>query len=1104
MVALTASAETFSGTVPSRTYRVRGLKIRVPSNYNPLTREYTGVWDGTFKTEWTDNPAWVFYDIVTNDRYGIAKYLPSTFTLSRELCDKWFLYSIAQICDEPVSDGFGGTEPRYTFNYQIMGAGDAKEVLQSIASVFHGMTYWSSGLVYARADFPADPVRTITQANVKDGVITYASASMQERHSVALVTWNNPDDMGRAHIEAVYDWELYRQIGYRPVEAVAYGCTSRGQAHRHGRWLLVSEKNQWTATVEMGLDAFDLLPGDVVRIADPAWMGFRASGRVKSVDSATVTLDAPFEAAEGEVCQLSICTLDGKEETRLVAQIDGAVVTAESPFSGEFAPNAVWSMSSASAQPRQFRVQNIRETDTASVQIELIEHNPDKFLEIEQNLVIEDPPSRRALKTAVTAPENLTVRESTATVNARLVQKALFCWGYSAARFDVTEYQVMCVDPLENRKTGAWQNDSSFELTNISGGEWTFRVRARTFDGRVSQWAELSAALAGIAGLTASDVPSLELSEWGYMQRDGVHISNVDVVWETPDMPEYVIGGFEVWTRYSTASPWQLYTTAAASERLCTIDNALTGSTLHVMVKTKSVLDVRSSGVEESLAIVGKDARPQTPLNFTAVQNPNDRTQLLLRWDAVDEPDIAGYRVYVNGAEAVARTSDTSTAVAITLEGRNEIQLCTLDNSGQESSPAVVSGFWSFIPSPPSNLSVSQDVFDTTRLVISWTPSPDSDVVSYEVRDGISWTTAQVLGVTGESRLTVTMVQSHEYAVMVRAKNRAGYESTIVRGAHEATLEPANVTGFQAVQDGSSADLYWTKAEESDIAGYEIREGFTWETASVVLTGVTQTEATIPLSVERSYRFMIKAVNRAGYSSPIAASALLAVEDLPPKNVLQTWDDIALGDGTHDCTQFAQNPQTFGNTPGTFADYSAVRWVDLGTSVVLTLTDGAAEGVWTSPVRDLGRVLSANISSDFMTLSRSGTTAVLEYRSSKDGEVWTPWRALLRHLETMRYVQYRVVMTNMADLPPCVTVLSVTVDMPDVMKAGRALIAPGGTVIEYGFEYAAAPVVVVTADGADKRAVLSGAPGLASCTVNVLDASGASAEGTVNWNSYGY
>ncbi|MCI7402788.1 phage tail protein [Pyramidobacter sp.] len=1208
VIALKASAESFGGSVPSRVYYVKGLKVQVPSNYDPETRGYSGVWDGTFKLAWTDNPAWIFYDMVVNDRYGVAKYLPQAYLEGHDLCDKWYLYRIAQICDELVPDGLGGEEPRYTFNYQIAGAGEAKEVLQSIASVFHGMTYWGNGLVYARADFNDDPVRTITQANVKDGVIDYASASMQERHSVALVKWNDPSDLGRSHVEAVYDWDAYRKLGYRPIETVAYGCYSRGQAHRHGKWLLASEETQWIATVEMGLDGFDLVPGDIVKIADPAWMGYRASGRVLSLsaDRKAVTLDSGFDASSGGDYKISICDTDGTEETRDIAGVSGAVVTVETPFAKTFVDHAVWSIAGASAAARQFRVQSVKETDKATIQVKLLEVNPNKFAWIEQNLRLEEPPSRRPLKGEAAVPENLSVSEYTATVNARLVQKALFSWGYNTANFAVTQYRVRYTDALGGVHYSAWQSENSFELSNVQTGTWNFAVQGRTFDGRVSAWATTTHEMAGISALKPANVGSLRLSEWGYMQKDGVHVSNVDVAWGDPaGMQPEAVAGFEIYCRYGSTAKWQRYGTADADARAHTIENVRTKKTIFVMVKTKSRLDILASGVSASLAIVGKDAPPGTPANFAVRQDEYDRTQLLLSWSAVSEPDIAGYRVYLDSGEALHLTPATAATIPLTSSGEHTLRLVSVDNSGQESVPALASGTYTIVPedvsgltatqaayerttvvltwnavpgrdiegyevregaswddgtvvtarapntrlelrietertytwwvaahtaggtmsqspqsvtgvfelnpSAPSGLVVTQDAYDSKRLAISWTPSPDLDVVSYEVRDGMTWASAAPLGVTADPRLTVTMPASHEYNILVRAKNKAGLESETVSSFYKAKLEPQNVTGFQAVQDGDGVDLWWNAVPSSGVDWYEIREGFNWTSGALIASGVSTTSLSVPVAFERGYHYMVKAHSRAGYYSDHPASAPLVIGNLSPKNVFVERDYIALledGTASHSDTRWTENPCTWATVGGRWSDYPDKRWLDFGGQYVLSLAAGKTSGIWYSKTVFLGRTVRVKISADFQTLNSAAAAARLQYRSCNEengADAYGPWTDFREHTETLSKIQFRVVMTTAsAAYPPYVTLLHVVVDMPDVVKSGRISVPASGATIDYGFEYAITPTVVVSADTATARAVIEGVPGTTSCTVKVLDTSNTAVAGTVNWNSYGY
>lgn len=1204
MIAMKASAETFGGSVPNRLYYVKGLKVQVPSNYDPETRSYSGVWNGTFKLAWTDNPAWVLYDMITNDRYGVCKYLPHSYLNANELCDKWYLYRIAQICDELVDDGFGGKEPRYTFNYQIQGAGEAKEVIQSIASTFHGMTYWSSGLIYARADFTDDPVRTISQANVKDGVFTYSSASQQERHSVALVKWNDPEDLGRTHVEAVYDWEAYRRLGYRPIETVAYGCYSRGQAHRHGKWLLASEETPWTVTVEMGLDGFDLVPGDIVKVSDPSWMGYRASGRTKGISETTVTLDAAFDTSKGEAYQISICDTDGTEETRQIVAVDGASVTVGIAFTHTFADNAIWSISGSSAQPRQFRVQNIKETSKASIQLTLIEIDPNKFRWIEENLRIELPPSRRPLKAECLPPDNLSVTERTATVNAQLVQKALFSWSYSSANFAVTQYRVCYVDALGDKHYSRWQSENSFELTNVQTGAWRFSVQAKTFDGRTSSWSSTNYEMAGISALSPANADSLSLEEWGYMQKDGVHVSNVDVKWTPPSgMKQEALEGFDIYYRYSSSAKWQKYVTTEADETEHTLENVLTGRTIQILLRTRSRLGVLSSGLSDSLQIVGKDAPPAAPQNFTVEQNPRDRTQLLCSWSAVDEPDIAGYRLRLDGSVVHNLTPGTAATITLTRSGEHTVQLRTVDNSQQQSSPVSHTGTYaiepqdvtnfavaqstlkksslvfswdavpgadidyyeirqgkdygeaslvarvqgttftlenwtdegiftfgikahclgghesqypsyyaltvSMRPSPPSHLTASQSSADPAIVNVSWWASPDLDVTSYEIRDGLVWEDAALIGTTSGTMLTINCSASHEFNFLVRANNSAGYASDLVSAFCEATLEPPLVTGFNAVQDGDAVDLWWDKSPSNGVDWYELREGLNWDSGSLIASGISTTNASTPVSFERNYRFMVKAHSRTGYYSDQPARALLSVDNLSPKNVVEERDFIALredGTQTHDNSRFVENPCTWATVGGQWSDYPDKRWIDFGGQYVLSLAEGETSGVWTGTEINMMRDVKAKIAADFQLLNSLGATARLQYRSRTIAAAdWGPWIDLKEHTETLSKIQFRVVMNaqNVAN-PPYVVLLKVVVDMPDVIKSGRTAVPAEGMTIPYGFEYAISPTVVVTADTATARAVLEGVPGASDFTVKIFDTNNSPIAGTVNWTSYGY
>ena len=489
VVAVKGSAESFGSSIPTRNYHIKGLKIEVPSNYDPETRTYTGIWNGTFKIAWTDNPAWIFRDIIENDRYGVRKFF-SPDQINEELVDKWGLYEIAQYCDELVPNGDNGEEPRFTFNGVISGAGEAVKVVQSIASVFYGMSFWASGIVFATADRLQDPIKTISQVNTIGGKITYSTASNQERHTVARITWYDPEDYSRPRIESVYDWDLYKLYGERPINKVAYGCTSRGQAHRLGLWTLLTEQEQWTATAEVGLDCYDLMPNDWVRVADPILMGVRYSGRIKSVNGTTVKLDAPVNLAQNETYTITIIAEDNTEMVRTITSRGNSdTITLQSTLNKNVVPNAVWSISGSDAAPRTFMIQTItKNDDNTGFVLQMKEVDPTKYAKLNNEFVLEPVPNRRINRGSINAPVNLQVVQNNYSANGGIYTSLTFSW--TNASPESAEYEPIYITPSGSTIRLAAQRNYSIQVPNASTGQYTFKVRARASDGRTSQWAE--------------------------------------------------------------------------------------------------------------------------------------------------------------------------------------------------------------------------------------------------------------------------------------------------------------------------------------------------------------------------------------------------------------------------------------------------------------------------------------------------------------------------------------------------------------------------------------------------------------------------------------
>lgn len=403
-MALVIDSQQFS-QIPTRGYDMKLLRIQIPSNYDPITRVYTGTWDGTFQIAWSDNAAWVFYDMLSVDRYGLGDFIDAS------QIDKWALYSIGQYCDELVDDGFGGLEPRFACNIYMQTQAEAFKVMQDMASIFRGMVFWASGLVTAVQDSPSDPMALYANANVIGGLFTYSGSSQKTRHSVALVSWNDPDNFYALTPEYVEDADAIARYGIVTTSVVAVGCTSRGQAHRVGKWLLYSEANETeTVTFSAGLDGTVVVPGQIIYVQDADRAGSRLSGRVATATTTHVTLDKTFTPTLGVTYDFYVTLPDGSIGHGVVAGVSGNIVALTAALSATPNPDAIWMVSSTSVALQQFRVINASDTGDGQIQISGLSYNPAKYAAIESGLILTSNPIS-TLNVPPDAPTSLTLIE---------------------------------------------------------------------------------------------------------------------------------------------------------------------------------------------------------------------------------------------------------------------------------------------------------------------------------------------------------------------------------------------------------------------------------------------------------------------------------------------------------------------------------------------------------------------------------------------------------------------------------------------------------------------------------------------------------------------
>lgn len=517
-------------SIPTRAYDLYGRILSVPSNYDPVARTYSGIWNGTFKPAWTNNPAWIFYDLLINGRYGLGNLIPSSYV------DKWGLYQIAQYCDQIVPDGHGGTEPRFTCNLYLQSAAEAYKVLQDLAALFRGITYWAGGTIVASADMPQDPTYIFTAANVIDGKFHNTGSSKKTRYTVAVVSWNDPANFYKPKAEYVQDDEGLIRYGVQQLNLTAFGCTSQGQAQRAGKWaLLTSRLETDVVTFGVALDALVVAPGQVVRIANPNKAGRRNGGRIRAAVGRVVTLDKAPVIAAGDT--LSVILPTGISETKIVSSVSGNDVTVDSDWSVMPQAPAIWSVDSANLVAPTYRIISITQKDSFSFEISAIRHEPGKFGYIDNGTKIQRQPVT-LLATIPNAPTNLMFSSNTYWVDPSLsATDGILSWFGQSPKYIVTW----------RREDGSWTTDtvqtSSYEIKGMLAGSYSFTVTAVSATGTKSQTVDFNAQVSPGGGSVVA--PSLGLTTTS-------KVFGIDVAWTVDDATMLHLSASEIWYSKST------------------------------------------------------------------------------------------------------------------------------------------------------------------------------------------------------------------------------------------------------------------------------------------------------------------------------------------------------------------------------------------------------------------------------------------------------------------------------------------------------------------------------------------------------------------------
>ncbi|WP_430664946.1 phage tail tip fiber protein [Klebsiella michiganensis] len=504
LVGLKINSEQFGSSMPTRSYLIKGLKIRVPSNYNADTNSYDGNWDGTFKLASSSNPAWILFDLLTNTRYGLGQFVQESMINIGEL------YQIGRYCDAYVDDGFGGKEKRFSINTQITSRQDAYRVVQDIAGAFRGMVYWAGGMVHITQDSPADPVMLFSNSNVVNGSFAYKGSARKDRYSVALITYNNKEDGYKQSVEYVEDQEAIKRYGIRKTESVAFGCTSRGQAHRVGLWTLYTSRMESDViTFAVGMDSVFLMPGDIVLIADKFRAGRRNSGRITGYTSNSIKLDAPvdltsvgnhitFLSAEGKMVERDILE-NGKNITTVTFK--AALSSNETPVN-----DAVWVIAQPDLTPLQARVVSVAEGDDGtSFNITAIQNNPTKYEAIDSGAQL-IPQNTTVLDPTFSKPSGLAITEGTYLSSPGNLSVSLTAtWQGKSAQYYIS-WRRSDAGNVSNWKSER-VTEEQFELRGVAeNGQYDFQVYAVSVGGRKTDPISITYKVLGT--LSAPDAPT--------------------------------------------------------------------------------------------------------------------------------------------------------------------------------------------------------------------------------------------------------------------------------------------------------------------------------------------------------------------------------------------------------------------------------------------------------------------------------------------------------------------------------------------------------------------------------------------------------------------
>lgn len=912
-VAMEGNAEEMGSSVPPRSYHVRGLLVNVPSNYDPFTREYLGIWDGTFKIAWTNNPAWIFYDLIVNDRYGLGEFI------SPDIVDKWSLYTIAQYCDQAVKSGYrnGDTgadiyEPRFTYNGVINTKDEAFFVLQNITKAWRGMAYWAMGQVFAAADMPSDPVRLVSPANVIGGDFEYAGTAIKARHSVVMVKWNNPDDFYRSDTEVVINSDLLHKYGWRDKTVQLQGCTSRGLAHRYGKWIIDTEQHETdTLTYSASWDHAELRPGEIIAVSDPRKAQIRAAGRVVSQAGLVIELDAPFEWNEGETYQLMVTLPSGKIETKpILAFLDDMTVRISAAFSEDIQPDAMWTIKGSDITPRLYRVLGIEESEPNIFKVTALFHDPTKYARVEEGIIFDPLPYERPSK-SVSPPSNLLVKETGYITNGREYHSLTVSW--TAPQNQLVRGFIVGVDtPQDGSFTLGTTDGAYYEMPNTGAGTYKFYVQTIGYTGIISEAATIEFEAVGAEGYGLPTVTDLELVDrpetneftgtdlrvrWKNnfaLSKDGPVNSQTSPHYAFNTVRIYHGGTGELLRTERVVTSNYVYDIGSNRADCAKLGHAYPTRIIRVDV---TVSDVFGRTSDPATRVFNNPTPAPIVAHYTVIGST-----IFLNYDLPADADLAGVMIWRSLTAGIDVGAETpfydGLDNQITIPGEPDtiyfFRLAAYDAFGKEGLNYGPEFFITTLndgadleaPDVPTGLAATSvlGIDGRVRVTVTWNANTEDDLAGYdlEIKQG---TGNYVAYPTTNSVFEFDSLPALSYKLRVRARDKAGntsaYSDEITHVAMRDTIPPDAPTNLSVQPGLTSFWLAWVNPLDADLDYIDVYENTDNDPATAEkiarVAGNSFARTGLPNEVTRYY--WLKAVdtslNESAFSDGVSSTTAL-------------------------------------------------------------------------------------------------------------------------------------------------------------------------------------------------------------------------------------